>query len=127
VDLRSSDFEAKQDIIAKLRHCIDSVAFIRCVKVSTETVAHEHPAKTDRRIVETIQAVCDKRHTGYNRMVSGAYHDAMFVAQFAPFGMIFVPSKGGISHHEDEWTDYEDIATGVDILAETLLHLSNEQ
>jgi len=37
-----------------------------------------------------------------------------------------VPGRGGISHHRDEWTDYEDIALGAHILAETLLRLSSE-
>ena len=40
--------------------------------------------------------------------------------------MIFVPSRNGISHSEDEWTDFEDLATGTDVLANTLLTLSNE-
>ena len=59
-------------------------------------------------------------------MHSGAYHDSMFVAHFAPLGMIFVPSKNGISHNIEEWTDYEDIALGTDILSEILLNLSNK-
>lgn len=126
IDLRSSDFGTKNDIMAKLQRYMDSVSFIRSVNISTETVCHEHPVKADPHIVETIKGVCSEKNLEYNLMVSGAYHDSMFVAQFAPFGMIFVPSKGGISHHKDEWTDYGDIAAGVDILAETLLRLSNE-
>lgn len=126
IDLRSSDFETKNDILAKLRHSMDSLSFTRGVKISTETICHEHPVKADPHIVETIKAACTEKNLEYNLMVSGAYHDSMFVAQFAPIGMIFVPSKGGISHHQDEWTDYEDIAAGADILAETLLRLSNE-
>lgn len=58
-------------------------------------------------------------------MISGAYHDSMFVGEFAPVAMIFVPSKNGISHSPNEWTDYGDIALGVDVLAKSLLELSN--
>ena len=59
-------------------------------------------------------------------MVSGAYHDSLMIAEFAPMGMIFVPSQGGISHDEAEYTDIEEIVLGTQVLAETLLSLSNQ-
>ena len=49
----------------------------------------------------------------------------MFVGEFAPVAMIFVPSKDGISHSPDEWTDFEDISEGTNVLTETLYNLSN--
>ncbi|TXI02017.1 MAG: Zn-dependent hydrolase [Rhizobium sp.] len=49
-------------------------------------------------------------------MVSGAGHDAMIMADFAPTGLIFVPSRNGISHAPDEWTDYAQLATGIDVI-----------
>jgi allantoate deiminase len=49
-------------------------------------------------------------------MVSGAGHDAMIMADFAPTGLVFVPSRGGISHAPEEWTDYGQLAKGVDVL-----------
>ncbi|MNI92473.1 Allantoate amidohydrolase [compost metagenome] len=57
-------------------------------------------------------------------MVSGAFHDSMLVGRFAPIAMIFVPSKDGISHSPEEYTDYGDIALGTDILAEALLQMA---
>lgn len=126
IDIRSSDFEEKNTIMDKLRHFLDYISSIRGVKITTETVCHDRPMKADKHIVELIQAVCDEMNLEYNLMVSGAYHDSMLVGQFAPFGMIFVPSKGGISHDKNEWTNWEDIAIGVDVLTKTLLLLSNE-
>lgn len=126
IDIRSSDFDAKNIILDKLKHNIEQISLSRGVKISTETLCHDHPIKADKHIVETIESVCGKMNIEYNLMVSGAYHDSMLVGQFAPFGMIFVPSKGGISHDKNEWSDYEDIATGVDVLTKALLLLSNE-
>ena len=62
----------------------------------------------------------------YEYLLSGPYHDSLFVGHFAPVAMIFVPSKNGISHSPEEWTDFEDIAAGTDVLAETLLELANK-
>jgi acetylornithine deacetylase/succinyl-diaminopimelate desuccinylase-like protein len=57
-------------------------------------------------------------------MTSGAYHDAMIMGRRVPVGMIFVPSRGGISHHPDEYTAPEDLDRGVAVLAGTLRRLA---
>ena len=59
-------------------------------------------------------------------MTSGAYHDSLLVAEFSPMAMIFVPSRGGISHDPAEYTSISQIACGVDVLADALLKLANE-
>ena len=126
IDIRSADMEDKEMLISKLKAIVSCVENVRNVKVNLEIVTHDAPADADPHVIETIRGICDEDVVNYNMMVSGAYHDSMFVSKFAPFGMIFVPSKNGISHHIDEWTDFEDIAAGTDILAETLFRLSNE-
>ncbi|QDC02447.1 Zn-dependent hydrolase [Mesorhizobium sp. 8] len=57
-------------------------------------------------------------------MVSGAGHDAMIMAEFAPTGLVFVPSRNGISHAPEEWTDYEQLARGVDVVFATVCELT---
>jgi allantoate deiminase len=57
-------------------------------------------------------------------MVSGAGHDAMIMAAFAPTGLVFVPSRNGISHAPEEWTDYEQLARGVDVVFATVCELT---
>jgi N-carbamoyl-L-amino-acid hydrolase len=54
---------------------------------------------------------------------SGAGHDAQEMALLGPIGMIFVPSRGGISHSADEYTAPAQIETGANVLLQTLLHL----
>ncbi|WP_046179109.1 Zn-dependent hydrolase [Domibacillus tundrae] len=63
---------------------------------------------------------------GYSqkRMVSGAGHDAQFIASYVPSAMIFVPSVNGKSHDEDELTLWEDCEKGVNLLLETVLSLT---
>jgi N-carbamoyl-L-amino-acid hydrolase len=54
---------------------------------------------------------------------SGAGHDAQYMAQIAPTGMIFCPSVGGISHSPKEYTKPEDVVNGANVLLQTVLAL----
>ena len=54
-------------------------------------------------------------------MPSGAGHDAMHMATFCPTGMIFVPSKDGISHNPLEFTAWEEVEAGIKVLQRVVL------
>ena len=56
---------------------------------------------------------------------SGALHDAKFLQDVCPSGMIFVPCEKGISHNEAENAKPEDLASGTRVLAEALVILAN--
>jgi len=60
---------------------------------------------------------------GYSNMpvVSGAGHDAVYMAQLAPAGMIFIPCKDGISHNEIEDAQPEHITAGCNVLLHAML------
>ena len=60
------------------------------------------------------------------RMASGAAHDTQIMASIAPAGLIFIPSKGGRSHSPSEWSDWQDIENGANVLLNTLHLLANE-
>lgn len=62
---------------------------------------------------------------GYSnkRMVSGAGHDAQFIASYVPTAMLFVPSINGKSHCEEELTSWEDCEKGVNVILDTVLTL----
>jgi N-carbamoyl-L-amino-acid hydrolase len=52
---------------------------------------------------------------------SGAGHDAQEMAKLTPFGMIFVPSRYGISHSPKEFTSWQDVANGAEVLYRSVL------
>lgn len=85
-----------------------------------------HPALTDPHIRQTIAEATDALGLTYQFMPSGAGHDAQDMAGIAPTGMIFVPSKNGISHSPAEFTETKDIANGADVLLRALLLLDAE-
>jgi len=54
-------------------------------------------------------------------MISGAGHDAAYVARVAPSSMVFVPCKDGISHNEAEYSSKEQCAAGAQVLLQAVL------
>ena len=59
-------------------------------------------------------------------MPSGAGHDAQEMAVICPIGMIFIPSKEGISHSPKEYSSPKDIANGANVLLHTVLKLDKQ-
>jgi len=86
-------------------------------------VSRKPPVRSDPHLLEALTAACDKLGLPYQRLPSGAGHDAMCVASIAPQAMVFVPSRGGISHSPDEYTDPESCVTGARVLLAALLKL----
>ncbi|WP_088050926.1 Zn-dependent hydrolase [Virgibacillus dakarensis] len=77
----------------------------------------------DEKIVNAVEQSAKNIGYSYKRMVSGAGHDAQFIATYIPTAMIFVPSVNGKSHAEDEWTPWEDCENGVNVMLQTVLDL----
>jgi len=57
-------------------------------------------------------------------MLSGAFHDALFVNHVAPAAMIFVPCRDGLSHNEAEYVEPSDVVTGCNVLAQATLAIA---
>lgn len=82
------------------------------------------PRRCHPEIIEAFQAQADKLELDALLMPSGAGHDTQFMTGITKAGMIFVPSKDGISHAPEEWTDWEDVKTGANLLLHTIAILS---
>ncbi len=86
-------------------------------------ITSKPPVESDPRIIEAMSAACDELGLAYLKMPSGAGHDAMSMAHICPQGMIFVPSKDGVSHSPDEYTDPESCVIGARVLLAALINL----
>ncbi len=84
------------------------------------------PAIMTAAIQDEIAASAANLGLTTKRLPSGAGHDAQDMALIAPTGMIFVPSKGGISHSPKEFTSAEDMANGANVLLQTILTLDKK-
>ena len=80
-------------------------------------------APTDPRFRNIVEAAAAGLGYSHARMPSGAGHDAQSMAELGPVGMIFVPSRSGISHSPDEYTAPEDVARGANVLLRSLVAL----
>ena len=81
------------------------------------------PAPTDSRIRATIDASAKQLGLTRKLMPSGAGHDAQEMADLGPMGMIFIPSRDGISHSPREFSTPEDITNGTNVLLQSVLRL----
>jgi N-carbamoyl-L-amino-acid hydrolase len=81
------------------------------------------PARADPSVQSQIRAAARAAGLSTVDLPSGAIHDAGQLAQLAPMGMIFVPSRAGISHAPAEFSSWDDIANGVEVLYRTTLLL----
>jgi N-carbamoyl-L-amino-acid hydrolase len=78
-------------------------------------------APSDERLRTAVESAATARSLSHMRLPSGAGHDAQSMAKLCPMGMVFVPSRGGISHAPEEFTEAEQITSGVEVLLGALL------
>lgn len=77
----------------------------------------------DTELCNHIEESAKSLGYSHKRMVSGAGHDAQFIASYIPSTMLFVPSKNGKSHCEEEYTSWEECEKGVNVILDTVLRL----
>jgi len=70
----------------------------------------------DPGVVGAVEAAATSLGCGHRRMLSGAGHDAQYMAAICPTGMVFVPSRAGRSHCEEEFTAMDDVEHGANVL-----------
>jgi N-carbamoyl-L-amino-acid hydrolase len=126
LDIRDTQPERREQVMAAVRKDCDEIRSRRGVTIAEEFVNADAPAQSGPHVVETLEAVCAEEGIAYKKMVSRAYHDSSFMAQIAPVAMIFIPCRGGVSHRPDEYATAEDIARGTLVLAKALAKLASE-
>jgi N-carbamoyl-L-amino-acid hydrolase len=122
VDFRHPD-DAVLDVME--RRLMEEVA-AACHDVGLEFQARkvwDSPAvRFDPDCIEAVRAGSVRAGFPARDMVSGAGHDAAYIARVAPTTMIFVPCAGGLSHNEAEATSFEECAAGAQVLLNAVLH-----
>lgn len=121
IDIRSINFKSKRKVVSELYQIIELIEKKRDVKVSISQLCNDRPIKMNDDIIHSLVQSCEKLNLSYRQMPSGAGHDAMMMAKRFPTGLIFVPSKNGISHNKEEFTSLEQIGAGVSLLKEAIL------
>jgi N-carbamoyl-L-amino-acid hydrolase len=121
VDLRNATDDLVDRMAAEVSECAARIGRERQLDVRMELVS-SYPAQVFH--ADCVAAVARAAaRLGYSNMpaVSGAGHDAVYLAKLAPTGMIFIPCKDGISHNEVEDAKAEHIAAGCNVLLHAML------
>ncbi|MBL8133382.1 MAG: Zn-dependent hydrolase [Anaerolineae bacterium] len=75
-------------------------------------------------VISAIKDSCEDLCFSHTDLYSYSGHSPQFLSAVTPSGMIFIPSIGGISHHRDERTDWNDVVNGANVLLNTLVRLA---
>ncbi len=121
VDMRHPHEKVLDEMEQQLRSAVESISNDCNLDLSLERIWERSPLAFDEDCINSVRnavAVC-----GYSALdiVSGAQHDAAYVANVVPASMIFVPCRGGISHNEEEFTSKEQCERGAQVLLQTVL------
>jgi len=124
VDFRHPDPAVLEDQVDLFQQLIDRIAAERNVEIVADRFWTSEPTPFDPTIVSAISAAVDELGLPQCSLWSGAGHDAKYLADVCPSGMIFVRSQGGLSHCEAESSTAEDIEAGGNVLLLAALTLA---
>jgi len=125
LDLRDTDLARRDKVFEAIENKSRTVSEKRSVSLQFQIVNADAPAICSSTVTDALVRCCSKHNLRFQKIVSRAYHDSLFMSRIAPTGMLFIPCRSGYSHRPDEFASPEDIARGTLILAETLAELSH--
>lgn len=123
LDLRDLSNDRLDQLLSEITQAINTIATETGTRISMGQRLHNDPAPANSHIQNAIAQVCEDLNLSYCRLPSRASHDAQEMSRITDMGMIFVPSEGGISHAETEYTSPQDCANGATVLLHTLMRL----
>ena len=121
IDLRNSTDELVDQMADEVKACAARLSAESGLSIQIESVSSYPAQGFHAACVDAVARAASK--LGYSNMpvVSGAGHDAVYMAQLAPAGMIFIPCKDGISHNEIEDAQPSHITAGCNVLLHAML------
>ena len=126
LDVRAPDSAVKAEFIGRLMRETEMLLGQHRCTITSDMIEDGDAVPMSQSVIAAIRAATYRSRLTFQQMVSGAGHDCMNFAEHCPVGMIFVPSKNGVSHHFNEHTDDDDIIAGAQLLLDTVLELDKE-
>jgi N-carbamoyl-L-amino-acid hydrolase len=123
LDMRDLSHAVIDHMRAHLERKIENIAVGSRTRIEIEPQFVVDPTPASTEIQDVIVACCDDLGLTHTHLPSRASHDAQEMGRLTAMGMIFVPSRDGISHSAEEFTTPEQCTQGTDVLLHTLLRL----
>jgi allantoate deiminase len=123
VDVRSptpTGFERSDRFV---HETLDAIAKDEGLGLELAETHRKEPVALDSELQAGLERSAEEEGASFTRMPSGAGHDAMVLAHHVPAAMLFVPSRGGLSHCPEEFTSPEQCELGARVLARTVRDL----
>jgi N-carbamoyl-L-amino-acid hydrolase len=129
LDVRDTSQPILDDLGDAIRRALSAIGRRRGLMFEFDVVSEVAPVSCDANFVNYAEKEAERLGLTSLRMSSGAAHDAQIMARLARIGLIFVPSKDGRSHSPAEWSHWQDIRAGANVLFGMARRLasSNEQ
>jgi len=124
IDVRDIDEDRRNTVLRKIEIACREVEQRRGVRTKLELVNADPPARSAPHVMDALIHASETHGLGFERMISRAYHDSLFMSRIAPTAMLFIPCRAGVSHRPDEYASPEAIAQGTLVLAEALAQLA---
>jgi len=124
LDFRDPSTEILGELSLAFQKALAAISRRRGLKFEINVQGEIHPVAADQRLVGLLEKEAEDLGLKHLKMLSGAAHDAQLVGRIAPMAMVFVPSKGGLSHSPAEWTAWEDIEAGANLMLAALCRLA---
>jgi len=125
IDVRDTELRSRDGALEQIERVSAGICRRRGVNCQIERLHVDPPALCDPTLVTTLLDLAAAENLPARKMISRAYHDALFMAQLCPAAMLFIPSRGGVSHRPDEYSSPEQIRSGVAVLAGGLQRLAS--
>jgi N-carbamoyl-L-amino-acid hydrolase len=121
---RDMEESVMENIAESCRKVLSAIARKRKLMFEYRQMSWLAPKPCHVGLRETIKTITESAGYSYKEMPSGAGHDAQFFADIIPSAILFVPSLKGISHAPEEWTHWNDVEKGANVLLRTILALA---
>lgn len=126
LEIRSLSRDQAEAAAGRLGEALARIQARRGLEISLDLALSSPPVSFDRGLIDLMGRVCRGLGLTCLEMPSGAGHDAANLAKVAPAGMIFIPSREGRSHCPEEWSEFEHLGLGLEVMAGTILQLDRD-
>lgn len=126
LDLRHPDVAHLEKLENEVKEALATLEKTHGVETSLTRIWDSPPVPFNESCIAAVRDAAEA--CGYNarEMVSGAGHDAAYIARVAPTAMIFVPCAGGLSHNEEEDASFDDCRAGAQVLLQAVLNYDRQ-
>jgi N-carbamoyl-L-amino-acid hydrolase len=123
LDIRDLSNLHIESLLEQLRTHLEEIAVTTNTQIRLHQSLYNEPALAEPYLQKAIAQSCENLNLNYTHLPSRASHDAQEMAKITDMGMIFVPSKMGVSHDASEYTSPEECIQGANVLLQTLIEL----